>query len=140
MLGSGSIRTNGDSFRVDELDAGDGAVVLAVHGDADLRVASELKDRLGAIIEDGASTLVLDLSATTFLDSMALGVLLAGMKRLRTRGGRFRVVAPSTEIRRIFEITLLDRVFDLDATREQALLAASGGGVPAAFSRAGRAF
>jgi anti-sigma B factor antagonist len=135
MLQSGSIRTNGDSFHLetksdsfhlDELDAGNGTVVVAVHGDADLRVASELKDHLSAIIDDGASSLVLDLSTTTFLDSMALGVLLAGMKRLRARGGRFRVVAPSSEIRRIFEITLLDRVFDLDATREQAVLAASG--------------
>src|SRR5687768_4088247 len=106
MLQSGSIRTNGDSFHLDELDAGNGTVVVAVHGDADLRVASELKDHLSAIIDDGASSLVLDLSTTTFLDSMTLGVLLAGMKRLRARGGRFRVVAPNSEIRRIFEITL----------------------------------
>lgn len=129
MLESGlGVRTSVDTFRVDELDAGTGTIVLAVYGDADLRVASELKDHLSAVIDGGASSLVLDLSMTTFLDSMALGVLLAGMKRLRAQGGRFRVVAPSPEIRRIFEITLLDRVFDLDSTREDALVAASANG------------
>jgi anti-sigma B factor antagonist len=129
MLETGSgPGANGDAFFVDETHPGHGTVVLAVHGDADLHVASELKDRLSAVIEDGASSLVLDLSTTTFLDSMALGVLLSGMKRLRARGGRFRVVAPRTEIRRIFEITLLDRVFELVSTREEALSAASGVG------------
>jgi anti-sigma B factor antagonist len=126
MLGSAGVRTAGDVFTVDELDAGHGTVVLAVNGDADLHVASELKDHLNTVIDGGASSLVLDLSLTTFLDSMALGVLLSGMKRLRARGGRFRVVAPSPEIRRIFEITLLDQVFDLDPTRETALAAAAG--------------
>lgn len=124
MLESGSEPgANGDAFFVDELHPGGGTVVLAVHGDADLHVASELKDRLSEVIEDGASSLVLDLSPTTFLDSMALGVLLGGAKRLRARGGRLRVVAPRTEIRRIFEITLLDRVFELVSTREEALTA-----------------
>jgi anti-anti-sigma regulatory factor len=49
------------------------------------------------------------------------------MKRQRARGGRFRVVAPRSEIRRIFEMTLLDRVFELDLTRQEALAAAGDG-------------
>ena len=62
-----------------------------------------------------------DLSGVTFVDSMALGVLLGSMKRLRVHGGKLLLVAPATDIRRIFEITLLDRVFALFPTREEAL-------------------
>lgn len=128
MLKSG-VRANAQgTFSVDEVDLGEGTVVLAVHGDADLHVAGDLKNRLVEVIDDGASSVVLDLSATTFLDSMALGIMLAGMKRLRARGGRLRVVVPRTDIRRIFEVTLLDRVFDLDWTREEAVTAAQGAG------------
>jgi anti-sigma B factor antagonist len=112
-----------DEFRIDEERPNRNTVVLAIHGDADLRVASELEDRIDATIDDGPSALVLDLTGTTFLDSMALGILLGAMRRLRERGGRFRVVVPRVEIRRIFEMTLLDRVFDLDATRQEALAA-----------------
>jgi len=112
-------------FRIHEEHAGSDAVVLAIHGDADMRVASTLKDRLAVAIDEGMSTLVLDLSKTTFVDSMVLGVFLGAMKRLRASGGRFRVVVPHGDIRRIFEMTLLDRVFELDESREDALATAT---------------
>jgi anti-sigma B factor antagonist len=121
-----SARATGE-FRIDEERLGSRIVVIAIHGDADLTAASELRDRLGEAIEEGPSGLVLDLSGATFLDSMALGVFLSSMKRLRARGGRFRVVAPHDDIRRIFELTLLDRVFDLDPSRQDALVAARAG-------------
>jgi anti-sigma B factor antagonist len=131
---SGASRADGDQFglrppdefRIEEEHPDERVVVLALHGDADLHIAGELKDRLGEAIDDGASAVVLDLSGATFLDSMALGILLGAMKRLRARGGRFRVVAPRAEIRRIFEMTLLDRVFELDVSRQDALSAALG--------------
>jgi len=113
-----------DAFRIVEEHPDGETVVLAIHGDADLKIAAGLKDRLGAAIDDeSVSTLVLDLSGVTFLDSMVLGVFLGCMKRLRARGGLFRVVIPHGDIRRIFEMTLLDRVFELDESREEALTA-----------------
>lgn len=56
---------------------------------------------------------------------MTLGVVLGGMKRLRARGGHLRLVLPQTDVRRIFEITLLDRVLTIDSTRDAALEAVS---------------
>jgi anti-sigma B factor antagonist len=117
-------------FSVDDIRLDGGAVLVAVSGDADLHTAEDLRNRLTEVIDAGAPSVVLDLSETTFLDSMALGVLLGGMKRLRARGGRLRVVVPKDEIRRIFEVTLLDRVFDLDRSREEALSAAMQGANP----------
>jgi anti-sigma B factor antagonist len=133
---SGSPTVDGDGrsdeFHIDEDRPTSRTVVLAIHGDADMRAANELKDRLGEVIDDSPSAVVLDLSDATFLDSMTLGVFLSAMKRLRARGGRFRVVAPRAEIRRIFEMTLLDRVFELDVTRQEALAAAGDGRTTAA--------
>jgi len=97
-----------------------GTVVLVVHGDADLHTAPELREHITAAIDGGASALVLDLSGTTFLDSMALGVLLGAMKRMRGRG-EVRVVVSKPDVRRIFEITLLDRVFQLEESLEAAV-------------------
>jgi anti-sigma B factor antagonist len=108
-------------FRIDQELARDSVVLLSIHGDADLHVAPQLRDRLTREIDDGAKAVVLDLSGATFVDSMTLGVLLGAMKRLRAGGGRLRLVVPQTELRRIFEITLLDRVLALDTSREAAL-------------------
>jgi anti-sigma B factor antagonist len=119
-----------DEFRIDEERVGSGTVLLALHGEADMRIASELKDRLGEVIDDGPVAVVLDLTNAAFVDSTALGVFLGAMKALRARGGRFRIVAPRSEIRRIFEMTLLDRVFELDLSRREALAAAGDGRRP----------
>ena len=115
-------------FRIDEDHPRPGTAVLALEGDADLHSANELNARLGAAIESGAVLLVVDLARVTFIDSMALGVLLEAMKRLRARGGALRIVGPGPNLRRIFEITLLDRIFPLDATRSEALAAGAENG------------
>jgi anti-sigma B factor antagonist len=100
---------------------------LVVVGDADLHSAPELRERLRGAIDDGATTLVLDLSETTLVDSTSLGVLLGAMRRLREHeNGQIRLVIPRPEIRRVFEITMLDRIFPLFDTRTQAIASATG--------------
>jgi anti-sigma B factor antagonist len=108
-------------FRIEERRPKPAVRILAVHGDADLHSASELRERIRGAIDEGANTVVVDLSATTLIDSTSLGVLLGGMKRLREQGGQIRLVVPRPEVRRVFEITMLDRVFPLHDTQEEAL-------------------
>jgi anti-sigma B factor antagonist len=114
-------------FRIEEERPSPATVLLILHGEADLHSAPELRERLRATIDGGAANVVLDLSDSTFVDSTSLGVLLGGMKRLRERDGQIHLVVPRPDVRRIFEITLLDRIFPLHETREQALAALSAG-------------
>ncbi len=108
-------------YRVDVDQVSSAAAIVAVVGDADLYSAPELRDRLNTLIDGGVRRVLLDLSRTTFLDSMALGVLLSVKKRLAALGGELEVVVSSSDIRRIFEITMLDRVFELHASRAEAI-------------------
>jgi anti-sigma B factor antagonist len=116
-----------DHFWIDEEHPQPRTVVLALNGDVDLHVVGGLRDQLGEVLEENPAVVVVDLSGATFLDSTAIAVLLRGMKRLHAMGGRFRIAVPRSEIRRIFEMTLLDRVFDLDRSREESLAAAAAG-------------
>ena len=116
-------------FHIEEERAGGGAVVLALHGDADLHAAPLLRNRLEGTIDSDVSGVVVDVSDVPFFDSTALGVLVAGMKRLRATRRQLRIAAPGTEVRRLLELTLLDRVLAVDATRDEALaLVARGPG------------
>jgi anti-sigma B factor antagonist len=92
-----------------------------LQGDADLHGAPELRDRLAEAVSNGVGRIVVDLSSVSFIDSMALGVLLGARHRLRVLDGDLRLVVGSPDLRRIFELSLLDRVFDLDRTRGEAL-------------------
>jgi anti-sigma B factor antagonist len=116
---------HGIDFAIAEDRPREGVVILAVRGEADLHAAPELRDRLSMALEGGATSVVLDLTEVTFVDSMTLGVLVGGAKRARANGGELRLVTSAGPIRRILEVTLLDRVFPIDATRADALAAAT---------------
>jgi len=64
---------------------------------------------------------IVDFSDTTFIDSTTLGVLVGGVKRLRTNEGQLSLVCSDRNITKIFEITGLDRVFTIFPTRDEAL-------------------
>jgi len=114
-------------FDVEVFDLTDRLSVIEVHGQADLHTASDLRSAITDAIDRGAVHVVVDLSEATFIDSMTLGVLLGAVKRLRPAGGAVSVVCRDPHIRRIFEITLLDRIFTLYPDRQSAVDGAGGG-------------
>jgi anti-sigma B factor antagonist len=109
-------------FRVDSARAAAGAVVVDVEGDVDLHSAPELRDHLAALITEGHERIVVDLSGATFLDSMALGVLLGAKRDVTARGAStLELVVATDDIRRIFEITMLERIFEIHQSRAEAI-------------------
>jgi anti-sigma B factor antagonist len=105
--------------------AGNDAYVIALAGEVDLYTAPEFKQELLEVIAGGAKEVVVDFSRTTFIDSTTLGVLVGGVKRLRPAGGRLSIVCSDRNITKIFEITGLDRVFQIYDSREEALASSS---------------
>jgi anti-sigma B factor antagonist len=96
------------------------ACVIDLAGEVDLYTAPQLKQELLRVIDEGATFVIVDLTETTFIDSTTLGVLLGGVKRVRPLGGSVVLVCSDRNIRKIFEITLLDRVFTIVDTRDEA--------------------
>jgi anti-sigma B factor antagonist len=95
--------------------------VVAVRGEIDLFTAPDLKSALSEAIDSGHTRIVVDLTDTTFLDSTALGVLIGAVKRLRSRDGRLTIVNVDDNIAKTFEITGLDQIFPISATRAEAV-------------------
>lgn len=95
--------------------------VVAVGGEIDLFTAPELKAAIGEALESGHTRIVVDLTATTFLDSTALGVLIGAVKRLRSRDGVLTIVNTDPNIAKTFEITGLDQIFTIRPSREEAV-------------------
>ena len=112
-----------DDAHIEEERLDRGTILIAVSGEADLRVAGELREQLHSVIDEHPSAVVVDLSEATLVDSTVLGVLVGTLKRMRASGGHFRVISPGGEIRRVLELTSLDRVFSLDRSRTEALAA-----------------
>jgi anti-sigma B factor antagonist len=94
--------------------------LVAVEGELDLSTAPRLKwtllDSLGA----GLSWLIVDLSHTAFMDSTALGVLVA-VKRGLDGGEQLALVCPRSDVLQIFEFAGMDGAFAIFPTLEEAL-------------------
>ena len=99
--------------------------VIGLKGEVDLYTCPELKQELLRVIGAGALLVVVDLTETTFIDSTGLGVLVRGVERLNTEGGRLAVVCVDPNMVKVFEVTGLDRVFSIYASREEALARAA---------------
>ena len=106
-------------IKTEQLD--DRSYVISLAGEVDLYTAPEFKQQLLEVINQGAKDVVVDFSNTTFIDSTTLGVLVGGVKRLRTNDGQLSLVCSDRNITKIFEITGLDRVFTIYPTRDEAV-------------------
>ena len=109
------------NFDINTEQLGDSSYVISLTGEVDLYTAPEFKQQLLDVINQGAKEVVVDFSNTTFIDSTTLGVLVGGVKRLRTNDGQLSLVCSDRNITKIFEITGLDRVFAIHPTLEAAL-------------------
>ncbi|MEN3307224.1 MAG: anti-sigma factor antagonist [Micromonosporaceae bacterium] len=106
--------------------------VLEVSGEIDVYTAPQLRERLIALVEDGARKVVVDLSRVEFLDSTGLGVLVGALKRLRGVNGDLALVCAQERLLKIFRITGLDRVFTICESVDAATSDGnSGPGAPA---------
>jgi anti-sigma B factor antagonist len=120
-------------FRVSSAELSEGVSSVIVGGEVDLSTAPELKEVLNGVIDGGARLVLVDLSKATFIDSTTLGVLMGAVKRVRPGGGEIVIACDDPNIRKIFEITLLDRVFGIFDTPEAGadhLRQAADGGHP----------
>ena len=101
----------------------DGRAVLSVRGEVDVYTAPRLRERLVELVAQGKHQIVVDLEGVDFLDSTGLGVLVGGLKRLRSHDGDLALVCTQPRILKVFEITGLTKVFSIHDSVDAALAA-----------------
>jgi len=106
-------------FTIDERSVS-GVPVLALGGEADVVTAPEIKEALSEIA-GRSSTVVVDMSQLTFIDSTALGVLVVAGRRLAESDGELRLAGLQPHIRKVFDITGLDTAFPIHVDVEAAV-------------------
>lgn len=87
-----------------------GSVSCVVEGRLDVQQAGELRSSLAEARSQGAKEIELDLSKVDFMDSAGLAAVVSGLKQARSAGGELYLVKPSSQVKRILELTLLDKV------------------------------
>jgi anti-sigma B factor antagonist len=97
--------------------------VVSAFGELDLAIAPELRRCLHAVIEEGITDVIVDLSEATFVDSTILGVLVGAQQRLDRTINPLTVVCSREAILKVFRLTALDRVFRICPSLAHAITA-----------------
>jgi anti-sigma B factor antagonist len=111
------------AFEITQRPLDEHICVIEVEGELDLSTAPRLKWMLLDALGAGHSLLVLDLSRTIFMDSTALGVLVA-VKRGFDAGERLAIVCPESDVLQIFEFAGMDGAFTIFPGLDGALASA----------------
>jgi len=85
-----------------------------------------LKQAVTAAADDHVTKLLLNLSAVTYMDSAALGEMLASRQTMAKKGGSIRVCCLQPRVKTLLEITGLLDALSVYTTEEEALAAFRG--------------
>ena len=99
----------------------DDTMVLRLDGEVDVYTAPKLKSRLIDLVDQGKFKIVVDLEKVAFMDSSGLGVLVGGLKRVRSHDGAISLICSQENILKIFRITGLVKIFPIFDNEGQAL-------------------
>lgn len=104
---------------------GDVAVLEIPVEELDASNTSELKHDMAPVLEANTKV-VIDLSRLRFVDSSGLGALLSCLRQLSAKGGDLKLSGMQKQVRAVFELVRMHRIFDIYGSRDEALRAFQG--------------
>jgi anti-sigma B factor antagonist len=100
-----------------------GRVVLLVVQEErlDAHNSGELKAQMARLFEEGKNNLIIDLQGVKFVDSSGLGAMVSGFKNASSRNGSLKLSGLQLQVKSMFELTRLHRVFEIFPDVDEAL-------------------
>jgi anti-sigma B factor antagonist len=96
-------------------------IVLTPTGRLDITTAWQFRLKLQDCIQKQSSHVVVNLGQVNFIDSSGLTSLVAGMRDADKVKGSFRICNVHPDAKLVFEVTMMDSVFEIFDTEEEAL-------------------
>ncbi|MEY2448286.1 MAG: hypothetical protein QOH79_1762 [Acidimicrobiaceae bacterium] len=95
-----------DEAPLDVVTAVDGSTArVTLRGELDLDRAEEVADQLSTLATEGATQVIVEASALSFIDSSGLRALLTAREQIEAAGATLQVANPSPAVERVLEMT-----------------------------------
>jgi anti-sigma B factor antagonist len=99
------------------------AYVVDLIGEIDVYTSPKVKDAIIKLIDREHYNLVINLEKVRYLDSTGWGVLIGGLKRVREHGGSVNLVCTNLQIKKLFNIMGLVKIFGIFDDEQSAIKA-----------------
>ncbi|MEW5860090.1 MAG: STAS domain-containing protein [Cyanobacteriota bacterium] len=80
---------------------------------------NQLRRDISDVVASGANTVLIDLQDVTFMDSSGLSSLISAQRMVRTAGGKLFLCSINDQAQMLFELTKMNRVFEIFADQEE---------------------
>lgn len=107
-------------MKLNMTEQGDIVIICIEEERMDAHNSGDLKEQMLQLFDEGKCSLVIDLSTVRFIDSSGLGALVSGFKNASARDGNLKLCCLQPQVRSMFELTRLHRVFEIFSTRDEA--------------------
>ena len=111
----------GVDIKVIVREHGDKAAIAEIQGEIDVYTSPKLKEALTKLIEQQKYNIIIDLEKVRYIDSTGLGVLIGTLKKVREHNGTICIICTNPQIKKIFNITGLVKIFGIYKNEEEAL-------------------
>jgi len=96
--------------------------VLILKGRLDASSAKDFREKVGLLSKENRVNLVIDMAGVDFIDSSGLGSLVSSLRTVNKQGGDIKISALQDQVRSVFELTRLHRIFGIyDSNRDAAM-------------------
>jgi anti-anti-sigma factor len=93
--------------------------IVQPSGILDGTTAHEFRQQIKSSVEKQSAIILIDFKDVKFMDSSGLGALILSLKTVRSAGIKMVLCSINDQIRMLFELTSMDRVFEIYPSREE---------------------
>ncbi len=104
-----------------KIESKNGLAVCYVEGEIDINSSPGVKKSFDKLLASKTPKIIVNLSKVTYVDSSGLATLVEILKNMKAYGGRLRLTNMSSKIKSLFEITKLEKLFEIMASEEEAV-------------------
>jgi anti-sigma B factor antagonist len=97
-----------------KLDSNNKIWDINLEGELDVSTADKLKEYLNELLNEEIADMKLNLENLDYIDSTGLGVMIGILKKLKIENKEIYIVNPKNNVRKIFNITGLDKIFKME--------------------------
>lgn len=97
------------------------AVIMKLEGEVDLYSSPEVREPLLRLINDQTPIIIVNMENVDYIDSSGIATLVEGLQKIGEYSGKLKLSNPSDNVMDVFELSNLDKVFEIHDTLEAAL-------------------
>ncbi len=104
-----------------KIDQKNNVWVCRMNGEIDINTAPQIKKVFDKMLSEKREKILINFEKVSYIDSSGLATLVEMLKNIRSYGGKLKLSSLSSKIRSLFEITKLEKLFDISNDEEEAL-------------------